>query len=297
MKKLVLVLMTLFLFTGCATKVDSDKIQVTATTNMIKDLVEVVGGNRVEVYGMMKAGVDPHAYKARPSDVSAIQNADIIAFNGVNLEAKLAEVFTALPEMGYTTIKLEDGISPEFILVDPDLGAPDPHIWFNVEIWQESAQWVAKKLGEYEPENAQFFQDNADAYVIELDELIVYIQTRLKEIPRERRVLVTAHDAFTYFGAYFDMEVKAVQGINSQTEAGIADINNLADEIAERKIKSIYTESSIPIKTIQSMVAAVRSRGYDIAIGGELYSDSLKDQTSYINSYKINVDTMVDGLK
>lgn len=305
MKKILAVLLvTLLVLTGCKStpndnpSADHDgKINVVATTTMIKDLVEIVGGDKVAVNGMMVAGVDPHLYKAKPSDVKAIQEADIVAFNGVHLEAKLDDVLSGLEGSGKNIIKLEDALEPSDIINDEEQGGHDPHIWFDVNLWKKSAQHVANKLSDFDSENKDFYQTNAANYITELNDMEGYIKNRIEEIPEEQRVLVTAHDAFAYFGRYFGVHVEAIQGISTQSEAGIADINDVSDLIVSRKIKAIYTESSVPKKTIESLQAAVKDRGFDVSIGGEIYSDSLKEDTSYIETYKINVDTIVDNLK
>ncbi|MDE8087906.1 zinc ABC transporter substrate-binding protein, partial [Erysipelothrix rhusiopathiae] len=230
-------------------------------------------------------------------DVKAIQEADVVAFNGVHLEAKLDDVLSGLEGSGKNIIKLEDALEPSDIINDDEQGGHDPHIWFDVNLWKKSAQHVADKLSEFDAENKDYYQQNAAQYVSELVDMDTYIKNRIAEIPEQQRVLVTAHDAFAYFGRYFGVHVEAIQGISTQSEAGIADINKVSDLIVDRKIKAIYTESSVPKKTIESLQAAVKDRGFDVSIGGEIYSDSLKEDASYIETYKINVDTIVDNLK
>lgn len=296
MKKIITLMMALILLGACSTQKTSDLIEVTATTTMIHDLVEQIGKDKVNVTGMMKAGVDPHSYKARPSDVMAIDNADIVAYNGVHLEAKLVDIFDSLKDQGTFLIKLEDGIDPSRLIGEGD-GIHDPHIWFDVELWRESAIYVAQMLSTYDESSKDYYQANLDAYLLELDDLEEYIITNLEQIPKQQRVLVTAHDAFTYFGKAYGVKVEGVQGINSQSEAGIKDIKRLADDIIDNGIRSVYSESSVPIKTIEALVAAVQNRNYDLKIGGELYSDSLKQNTTYIETYKENIDTIVEGLK
>ncbi|QIK69460.1 zinc ABC transporter solute-binding protein [Erysipelothrix sp. HDW6C] len=299
-KVLILLLTSLLILTGCTNrKIDNPdgKLVVIATTTMVTDLVKTIGGDRVIVEGMMVAGVDPHLYKAKPSDVQAVQDADVVAFSGVHLEAKLDDVLTGLEKTGRNIIKLEDGLDPSDIIEDETQGGHDPHIWFDINLWKKSAQHVANELGKIDPENNDYYQENAKQYISELHDLEVYIQNRINEIPEEQRVLVTAHDAFAYFGRYFGVHVEAIQGISTQSEAGIADINHVSDLIVNRKIKAIYTESSVPKKTIEALQAAVKDRGFEVEIGGEIYSDSLKENTSYIETYKLNVDTIVDSLK
>lgn len=288
--------MVIFLVTGCTTTKDLSKINVTVTTTMIADLVRNIGQERVAVYNMMKEGVDPHSYKARPSDVKAIDTADIVAYNGVYLEAKLADIFDSLDEQGKTLLKLEDGLD-QSRLIEVSPGNYDPHIWFDIDLWKQSAIHAEGILSAYEPESEDYFKENLQSYLNQLDDLDQYINEQLDQVPIEQRILVTAHDAFMYFGQAYDIEVVAVQGINSQSEAGIRDINNLANRIISEGIKSVYSESSVPIKTIEALVAAVQSRGHDLKIGGELYSDSLKENTSYIDTFKENVDTIMKGIR
>lgn len=286
----------LLIVSGCSVKVESDKIMITATTTMVSDLVNTIGGSRVEVYSMMKEGVDPHSYKARPSDVLAIEQADIVAYNGVYLEAKIADIFDSLKEQKKTLIKIEDGIDQSRLLSVKD-GVYDPHIWFDVDLWTQGAFHVEQVLSQYEPESKDYFKSNLDAYLIELENLDTYIREAIEQIPQEQRVLVTAHDAFSYLGHAYGIEVVGVQGINSQSEAGIKDINVLSEMVMSRHIRSVYTESSVPVKTVEALVASVSSKGYELEIGGELFSDSLKENTSYIDTFKLNIDTIVKGLK
>ena len=272
-------------------------MKVTATTNIVADLVSEIGGDRVEVTAMMHAGVDPHIYKAKPSDVTAIQNADVVVFNGVTLEAKLADVLEGLESINKKVINVGLGINQTDILINDVEHGVDPHIWFDVSIWKDAANYVASRLSQFEPESKDYFNDNLKAYLLELDVLDQYIYDRVAEIPESKRVLVTAHDAFNYFAHRYGMEVKAIQGISTQSEAGIRDINELANFIVENDIKAVYPESSVPIKTIESLVAAIEDKGYSVSLGKELYSDSLKDNANYIETFRENVDNIVDALK
>lgn len=299
MKKLLLLGVGVLLLVGCSSNTthgaftSTDKIKVVATTTMVKDLVEVIGGDKVEVVGLMQAGVDPHLYKAKESDTSTILEADLIAFNGVHLEAKLDDILSSRENI----IKLENGLSENKILHDPDTDAEDPHIWFDVSVWKEAAIEVEKGLSTYDPENTGYFKANLDSYLVELDELQLYITERIEEIDPSKRILITAHDAFNYFAASNGFEVLSIQGISTQSEAATSEISSLATFITEQQIPAVFVESSISPKTIESLQDAVKSKGYVVEIGGELYSDSLKENASYIETYKINIDTIVDALK
>lgn len=295
MKKILLVLSVLLLLAGCQKvedKPQDGKLNVVTTTTMITDLVSIIGGDHVSVTGLMQAGVDPHLYQAKESDASTLQKADVVVYNGVHLEAKLADILERLDN----TISLENGLNPSDILDDDELGK-DPHIWFSVPLWKKAALEVATKLGTFDEAHANDYMANYEAYALELDELQNYITGRVAEVPEEQRVLVTAHDAFNYFATSNGFEVEAIQGISTESEASTSTISDLASFIADHKIKAVFTESSISPKTIESLQKAVEAKGFQVAIGDELYSDSLKENTSYIDTYKLNVDAIVDALK
>ena len=301
---LSLVLM-LGMLTGCGAKedkVDDGKLNIVTTTTMLYDLTAYIAGDHAEVTALMGPGVDPHLYQASAGDVTKMQEADIVVYNGIHLEGKMGDIFASLTEQGRDIICAEDGIDKSVLLDDetnPEIY--DPHVWFDVTIWMDVAEHAAKVLGEIDPENAADYNANKDNYIKELEELDAYIRGRVEELPESSRVLVTAHDAFRYFGKAYGFEVKGLQGISTDAEAGTADVSNLAKFIADNKIKAIFVESSVPPKNIEALQAAVIARGFDVAIGGELYSDSLGDEASgddtYVLTCKANIDTIVDALK
>lgn len=280
----------------------NNKLQVVTTTTMLADLASIIGGEHLEVIGLMGPGIDPHLYQASAGDVTSMQNADIVVYNGLHLEGKMGDIFASLDQQGRTVICIEDGLDESMLMKDEDdVSMPDPHIWFNVAIWQDAARHLTGQLCEVDTENAEDYQVNLEGYLAELEELDSYIRGRVQELPEHQRVLVTAHDAFRYFGAAYGFDVKGLQGISTDAEAGTADVSTLANFIAENEIKAIFIESSVPPKTIEALQAAVQARGFDVAIGGELYSDSLGDADSgddtYILTFKANIDTIVDALK
>lgn len=278
------------------------KIQIVATTTMLADLSRIIGGDFVEVEGLMGPGIDPHLYQASAGDVTALQKADIVVYNGLHLEGKMGTIFESLTEMDKKIIRAEDALDRNDLLSDEeDPIYFDPHIWFDVSLWKDVTKHFAEKMAEFDPDNASTYSSNAEKYLEELDEAETYIKNRIGELPEESRVLVTAHDAFQYFAHAYGFEVRGLQGISTDAEAGTADVRELADFIIERKIKAIFIESSVPHKNVEALQAAVQARGFDVEIGGELYSDSLGDQASghdsYIETIKANVDTIVDALK
>lgn len=285
-----------------AGKEDTDALQIVTTTTMVTDLVEQIGGEHVQVEGLMGPGVDPHGYQATASDVIDMMEADVVVHNGLHLEAQLGEVFSGLDQQGKEVLVLEESIPEENLLASDDTTeAYDPHIWFSVENWKHSAAYIAEKLSAIDPEHAEDYQTNNRQYQKELDELEDYITARIEEVPEESRYLITAHDAFHYFGEAFGFDVIGLQGLNTQTEAGTRDVSNLAQFVADHRIKAVFVESSVPTRTIESLQEAVHQRGWEVTIGGELFSDALGDAAqnaeTYVKMYRSNIDTIVDALK
>ncbi|MGL5512776.1 MAG: metal ABC transporter solute-binding protein, Zn/Mn family [Sporomusa sp.] len=301
---LVLIFALASTLTGCspAPANTSGKLNVVATTTMIADLSSIIGGDLIEVRGLMGPGIDPHLYQASAGDVTKMQNADIVVYNGLHLEGKMSEVFESLKGQGKTVICLEDGLERARLLEDEDNNQLfDPHIWFDVSLWKDAAKHVTKGFCQADPKNEAVYRENLQAYLLQLEQLDAYIKSRIAELPKNQRVLVTAHDAFRYFGNAYAFEVKGLQGISTDAEAGTADVSNLASFIAQNKIRAIFVESSVPPKNIQALQAAVSAKGFEVQIGGELYSDSLGDASSghntYILTFKANIDTIVNALR
>ena len=214
----------------------------------------------------------------------------------------MGEIFEDLSGKGSAVICIEDGLDESKLLAwEADSSVHDPHIWFDVSLWKEAAKTVAKGLAKADPDGKENYELNLEDYLKKLDETDTYIRNRAAELPQSQRVLVTAHDAFQYFGKAYGFEVRGLQGISTDAEAGTADVSDLAAFIVERQIKAIFVESSVPPKTIEALQAAVKAKGFDVAIGGELYSDSLGDAGSgagtYVLTVKANIDTIVDALK
>ena len=278
---------------------DGDKLLVAATTTMAADLAREIGGEYVDVTGLMGCGVDPHQYKAKASDAVTLQQADAVVYNGLNLEGRLSEVLSALEQKDKEIICLADGID-EAMLITTDGGAFDPHIWYDVELWRQAAEYTAKRFADLDAEHADEYMKNLERYEQELTELDSYIKEKAAQIPQSNRVLVTAHDAFGYFGRAYGFEVRGLQGINTSAEAGTADISALADYIARRKLPAVFVESSMPSKTVEALKSAVAARGFSLNTGGMLYSDSLGDEASgtetYIKTFKANIDVICAGL-
>lgn len=294
-------------FSGCGKSAPASdsagKMKVVATTTMLTDLARQIGGDKVEVSGLMKAGVDPHLYQAGAGDVDAMNKADIVVYNGVHLEGKMGAIFDNLHAQKKPMIRVSDGIPSETLLDFEEDGekTKDPHIWFSVKNWKAAAKEVAKGFSEKDPKNKSYYEDHLNAYLAELDNLDKYIRKEVESVPKDSRILVTAHDAFAYFARDYGFEVKGIQGISTASEAGTSDISTLAAFIADHKIKAVFVESSVPHKTIESLKAAVKARGFDVSIGGELYSDSLGGESTkegtYIGMYEHNIKTITEALR
>ena len=285
---------------GVAEDLSDRQIAVVTTTGMVTDLVENVGGKRVEVVGLMGPGVDPHLYRASEGDVIDLAEADVVFYNGLHLEARLGEVFERM-EGRTRAFAVTDSIPRSRLLTPPGFaGAHDPHAWFDVTLWAEAAKRVRDALVEVDPAHAGLYRKNAAAYVRALEALHRYVQRQARRIPKERRVIVTAHDAFNYFGRAYGFEVRGLQGISTAAEAGTADVSELAEFVVERRIPAMFVESSVPPRFIEAVQEAVRARGFDVAIGGQLYSDAMGDpgtpEGTYVGMVRHNIDSIVAGL-
>ncbi|KNF08605.1 zinc transport system periplasmic zinc-binding protein TroA [Gottschalkia purinilytica] len=283
------------------TSKDNGKMKVVATTTMIADLARNIGKDKLEVKQLMGPGIDPHLYKASAGDVDLMYSANIIIYNGVHLEGKMGDVLSKMKNSGKGVFSLEEGIDSNKLILDKDTNTPDPHIWFDIKLWSESAKYVSNVLADNDPKNKDFYMSNLNNYLKELENLEKYANSRISEIDPNSRVLITAHDAFTYFGKAYGVEVKGLQGISTASETGTGDVKQIADFIVNRKIKAIFIESSVPKKSIEALQEAVKSRGFEVSIGGELYSDALgnygTEEGTYIGMYKKNIDTIVNALK
>lgn len=279
-------------------QVDDGRIDAVATTGMIADVVKNIGGDFVRVTTLMGAGVDPHLYRATESDVVRLSEADIIFYNGLHLEARMADV---LEEMtGKPVIAVGEAVPANRVLTSPNLDAPDPHIWMDASQWALVAGLVRDQLIAFDAGHTEAYQANAEAYIARLTELHSYAQTEIARIPEQQRLMVTAHDAFQYFGRAYAIEVFAPQGISTVTEAGVDDIRGTIDLVVERNIPAIFVESSVPPNVINAIVEGAASRGHTITIGGSLYSDAMgADGTpdgTYEGMIRHNVDTIVSAL-
>jgi manganese/zinc/iron transport system substrate-binding protein len=279
----------------------ADPIRVTTTTGMIGDLARNIGGERVDVVSLMGPGVDPHLYKPSAGDIRKLEGADIIFYNGLELEGRMTDLLVKIDSAGTPAVPVAEGIPEELLRESPQFaGKYDPHIWFDVTLWQVAAKRVADELAGFDPGSAASYQANLETYLAELDALHDHATEAIASIPEQQRVLITAHDAFGYFGEQYGIEVRGLQGMSTATEATAGDIQALAVVIAERRIPAIFVESSVPPATIEAVQAAVHDRGFEVAIGGQLFSDAMgaegTPEGTYLGMVRHNVDTIVSAL-
>lgn len=274
------------------------KINIVVTTTMIGDLAKEIGGEKVAITTLMNAGVDPHSFVPRPSVTQAISQADLVITNGLSLEAKMGKVLEMIKKEKLLVIG--DYIPNESLLID-DSGAVDPHIWFDVSNWIVATNALKNKLISIDSENEHYYLNRTNNYLAELNVLEQEILEKIDELSQEKRILVTAHDAFSYFGKAYGFTVYSIQGISTETEASVKDIQNLANLIVTLKVKAIFIENSLPDATIKSVINAAKAQGHTVNIGGTLYSDSLGGENSnantYIKMFKQNVYNIVEGIK
>ena len=275
---------------------DPNKIRILCTTSMITDTVKQIGGDCVEVHGLMGPGVDPHLYKAREGDVHRLAQTHIIFYNGLHLEGKMATILESMQQ--YTpSIALGKALDPKE-LITFDTGICDPHIWHDVQLWIQVVRTVSATLAEHDPKHSNYYQQNTNNYIAQLTDLNTWIQHHIDTIPEHQRILITAHDAFSYFGKRYGMQVIGLQGISTDAEISTNDIQQLVDLLVEKQIKAIFVESSIPKRSLQAVQQAAAARGWPIILGDELYSDALgnDDASTYIGMIKHNVRAIVNGL-
>lgn len=306
MRKIVLLVLSLALFlSACTTEAKGNsngKLNIVTTTGMIADIAKNVGGDNVQVTALMGAGVDPHLYKASEGDVRRLQEADLIFYSGLHLEAQMGEVLEKLNDFGIKTVAVTDKIDRSILLANPQYPDQyDPHVWFDVTMWMKAAEQVKETLVETDPANGSEYEANAQAYLAQLEELHQYVLSRAQEVPAEKRIIITAHDAFNYFGRAYGFEVRGLQGISTEAQAGTADVQELARFIVEKQIPAIFVESSVPQRNVEAVQAAVQAQGFDVQIGGSLFSDAMGSEGTpegtYIGMVRHNIDTIVSALK
>jgi manganese/zinc/iron transport system substrate-binding protein len=276
-------------------------LHITCTTGMIADAAKSVAGEFGVVDALMGPGVDPHLYKATQGDLEKLMGADVIFYNGLHLEGRMVDVFEKLSQQR-PTVAVSDALPVDRLRTPPEFaGQHDPHVWFNVDLWKGAVERIVAALAEVDPAHAGDYRANAAAYTKELDALHAWVKEQMASIPEQSRVLITAHDAFGYFGQAYGVEVMALQGMSTAAEYGLQDVDRLVDIIVSRRIKAVFIESSISPRSIETLITGARAKGHDVKLGGELFSDAMgaagTPEGSYIGMVRHNVTTIVESLK
>lgn len=304
--RLLLCLILISLGCGCQKSDPAPKAsgagryQVVATTGMVADIVRNVAGDKAIVTGIIGEGIDPHLYKPTRADVARLTEADVIFYSGLLLEGKMTDVLENLAK-GKPVHAVTSGIDQSFLLEPPEFeGHPDPHLWMDVQGWSKAVEAVQQALSEYDPPNKEFYARNARGYVDQLQALDQYARDRFSTIPESTRVMVTAHDAFNYLGRAYDLEVIGIQGISTESEAGLGDLNKLVDLLVQRKIGAVFVETSVADKNVKALIEGAKARGFEVKVGGELFSDAMGASGTYEGTYigmiDHNVTTIVRAL-
>lgn len=319
---IIAILALLVGLTGCKPSqpvaTTSKGLRVVATTAMVGDIVKRVGGEHVQVEVMMGPGTDPHLYKPTPGDLRTLQQAQLIAYSGLKLEGKMIETLEGLSRTGSKVMCITDGVPREKLLPwieeEASTEAPatakqsseeakhfDPHVWFDVALWEMTVDTVRDALGTVDPSNAGAYAQNAQAYASELTTLDQEVRNAMTAVAKERRLLVTAHDAFGYFGRAYDIEVMGIQGLSTESEASLHDINRIVDELVARKVPAVFIESSINPRNIEALVQGAKAKGHNVRIGGSLFSDAMGDSATpegtYVGMVRHNVRQITEALK
>lgn len=263
-----------------------DRYTIVATVGMVEDAVRRVAGDRAEVIGLMGPGVDPHLYKPTRSDVQRMMRADVIFYNGLLLEGKMTDALIRAATSGKKVYPVTELLDEQYLL-EPEAfaGHFDPHVWMDPSAWVRTVDVIRDRLIEFDPEGADAYRANAAEYAGEIGALDAYADGVLASVPEGQRVLVTAHDAFNYFGRRYGFEVVGIQGISTESEAGVQDIERLVSLLVDRKIGAVFVESTVSERNVRALISGAQARGHEVAVGGSLFSDAMGDAGTYEGTY------------
>ncbi|HMO51945.1 MAG TPA: zinc ABC transporter substrate-binding protein [Kiritimatiellia bacterium] len=284
------------LIVGGAATGAAEPLRVVATVGMVGDIVSYVAGDRANVQVVIGSGIDPHLYKPTRSDMIKLERAALVFYNGLLLEGKWSDVLTRQAARGKPTIAVAERILAGDYEAIQEETALDPHLWMDVRAWMKAVDVVADALAEHDPENAATYRANAAAYRTRLESLDDYARNAIASIPESRRVLITAHDAFGYFGRAYGMEVLGIQGLSTESEAGLRDIEQLVALLVERRIPAVFVETSVADKNVRALVEGARARGHDVVIGGTLFSDAMGRPGTYEGTYIGMIDHNITAI-
>ena len=301
--KYIYIIIVVTIFNSCQRNTEQgiSKPHIVTTIGMLADATINIVGDSAMVEALMGPGVDPHLYKATQGDLKLLTEADIVIYNGLHLEGKMGEV---LEKLGHTKPVIAATESISKIQRKQSMAysdAYDPHVWFDVSLWKIASKNISNQLQQLHPKNSTYYQLNTERYLLQLDSLHEAIKVAIGTIPESQRILITAHDAFEYFGTAYSMQVRGLQGISTVSDFGLKDITDLVKYIVSNKIKAVFIETSVSQKAIKAVVEGCRKQGFEVVIGGSLYSDAMgasgTPEGTYIGMVNSNVQTIVNALK
>ena len=282
---------------GTEPAVSGDRLTIVTTTGMVRDIAERVAGDRAEVIGLMGSGVDPHLYKPTRSDVGRLLDGDVIFYNGLLLEGKMADALIRAGTAGKQVWAVTEELDPGFLLEPEEFeGLYDPHVWMDPSAWVGAVEAVRDRLIEHDGAGEAAYRANAEAYIVEIRALDAYAERVLASVPVEQRVLVTAHDAFNYFGRRYGFEVVGIQGLSTESEAGVRDIEGMVDLLVERGVGAVFAESTVSGRNLEALIAGAGARGQAVVIGGSLFSDAMGEEGTYEGTYIGMIDHNVTAI-
>jgi len=255
-----------------------------ATVGMVADIVKMVAADKADVTNIIGTGVDPHVYNPTRGDVATLLKADVIFYVGLLLEGQMSDILIKVSRRR-PVYAVTDQLKKSYLIQDTQTNHQDPHVWMDVQGWMQAVQAVAQSLSEFDPVHTDVYKSNAQQYLTKLEQLDKYARRVIATIPRQQRIMVTAHDAFSYMGRAYDIEVMGIQGLSTESEAGLKDINNIVDELVRLKIPAVFVETSVSDKNVKALLEGAASRGHQVIIGGSLFSDAMGKSGTYEGSY------------
>jgi len=272
--------------TGADSQNKTGQLTIVTTCGMVTDIVKEIAGDHATVTGMMGSTVDPHLFSPKSHHAKELLDADFVFYSGLMLEGRMADTFAQVSRKGVPVYAVTEDLDKSLLNEPPEFeGHWAPHVWMNVDYWRQCAEYVADCMSERDPQHASDYQANAKRYSEELVKLDQYAKESLATIAEPQRVLVTAHDAFGYFGEAYGVQVKAVQGISTESAAGVADINKLVDFLVENQVKAVFVESTVSENNINALREGAAAKGWEVEIGGELFSDAMGPDGTYEGTY------------
>ena len=288
----ILILLSSALLAGCRPNASTPEptetkdLSVITTTGMVTDPATIIAGDHASVTGLMGSGIDPHLYKPTRTDIAKLMDADIVLYSGLLLEGRMTDAFVRIATSGIAVRAVTEAVDESSLLAPEEFaGHHDPHLWMDPLAWSLAVDVIANTLAAEDPDHADDYRANADAYKSQIADLHAYAERVLSTVPESQRILITAHDAFNYFGRRYGYQVVGIQGISTESEAGVRDIERLVDLLVDNQIKAVFIESTVSERNINALIAGARARGHEVIIGGELFSDAMGQENTYEGTY------------